>query len=356
MVTWFRQLLGHTKRELQEKIAALEKQYAKCLEEIDELLGSRRDLRKRFLESNKGRARAQKANSKLTLKLEATETELAETKDGLNAAIEQCDRLEKYLNDPKLLELELEPGGAIRMGLEPCIGAKVLAASFADMLGAAPNWQAVEIGPMPTDNGRIIVTAQRANGKSPVETVAELRERIKHLESVVETSGELGKEWKAEREKLEEALSYELKASEAYCAFHEKRVATLNANITALKIRLCRLADAEACLRDSLNSWRRQSIENHKRAEKECEHSKKLAALISVRMEVINTLVAALTAARINIHSMLAELPVVRPVTEERLRIVVRDADKALTSASTALSPEATGVISNSEPAQPVVA
>jgi hypothetical protein len=79
----------------------------------------------------------------------------------------EIERLTELISDPKLIDLELEPGGALRMGLEPCIGAKVLAASFAAMLGDAKNWRAVQVGPMPSDNGMILVTVKRELGDSP---------------------------------------------------------------------------------------------------------------------------------------------------------------------------------------------
>ena len=46
------------------------------------------------------------------------------------------------------------------------------------MLGDAKNWKAFEIGPMPSDNGMIIVTVERANGKSPVEMNKELKAEV----------------------------------------------------------------------------------------------------------------------------------------------------------------------------------
>jgi hypothetical protein len=89
---------------------------------------------------------------------------LGPSKRELRAEIE---RLTNLMSDPKLIDLELEPGGALRMGLEVGIGAKILAASFADLLGDAKNWRAVHVGPMPGDNGMILVTVKREYGDSP---------------------------------------------------------------------------------------------------------------------------------------------------------------------------------------------
>lgn len=85
----------------------------------------------------------------------------------LGDAVEQIERLHEVISNPKMTELELEPGGALRLGLEPCLGAKVLAASFSDMLGDAKHWASVIVGPMPSDNGLIVVTAQRYREDSP---------------------------------------------------------------------------------------------------------------------------------------------------------------------------------------------
>jgi hypothetical protein len=79
----------------------------------------------------------------------------------------EIERLTKLVSDPKLIDLELEPGGALRLGLEPGIGAKILAVSFADLLGDAKNWRAVHVGPMRGDNGMILVTVKREPGDSP---------------------------------------------------------------------------------------------------------------------------------------------------------------------------------------------
>lgn len=105
---------------------------------------------------------------------------------------EQSERLDEIqrqkkqieiLSDPELLDLSLAPGGELRLNLEPYIGAKVLAASFADMIGDAKNWRAVEVGPFPSDQGMLIVTVQRKDGKSPVEMLQVAKREIERLQS-----------------------------------------------------------------------------------------------------------------------------------------------------------------------------
>lgn len=95
------------------------------------------------------------------------------------------ERQMALISDPKILDLELEPGGALRMDLEPCIGAKILAASFADLLGKAPNWASLLVGPMPSDNGMLIVTVQRQSGDSPEATVGKLKDLIRKMRSAL---------------------------------------------------------------------------------------------------------------------------------------------------------------------------
>jgi predicted RNase H-like nuclease (RuvC/YqgF family) len=214
MFTWFRRLLGPTKRDLRNLSAIL-------LDQGDEIAAELRELKCKL--GQRDLIDEENTVESLTRELlvEKLEAELAEAKAGVNELIENNDRLVKLISDPKLLELELEPGGALRIGMEPCLGAKVLAASCADFLGDAENWRCVEIGPILSDQGAIIVTVRRKHGKSPEVTVGEQREEI----------------------------------------------AGLKDEITGLKLRLCKLADTEASLRRSMNGWRNQSAVSHKRAE-----------------------------------------------------------------------------------------
>lgn len=117
-----------------------------------------------------------------------TEEETAELR-AENAALRvEIGRLTKLLTEPELVKLELEPGGSLRMALMPCLGAKALAASFADMIGDAANWRSVEVGPMPTDQGMLIVTVRRVEGKTPEEMVGELTAEIDRLKQLLEST------------------------------------------------------------------------------------------------------------------------------------------------------------------------
>ena len=97
------------------------------------------------------------------------------------------ERLERMLTEPVFTKAERTGDGGLEISFEPCLGAKVLAASFAEQLGDAKNWQSVEIGPMPSDQGLIVVTARRMNGQTPEETVGELRREIERLRSLPRT-------------------------------------------------------------------------------------------------------------------------------------------------------------------------
>jgi hypothetical protein len=97
----------------------------------------------------------------------------------------EIERLTKLMSDPKLIDLELEPGASLRLGLEPCIGAKILAASFADLLGDAKNWRAVQVGPMPTENRLILGTARRLGGDTPEPSYGKACDLLAELRRVV---------------------------------------------------------------------------------------------------------------------------------------------------------------------------
>lgn len=84
-------------------------------------------------------------------------------------------RLQGIIIDPEVMNIEIEDGG-LNMDLKvPDWATRAMAASFAESLGDAPNWQAFQIGPMPSDKGMLIVTIQKANRESPVELVGRLR-------------------------------------------------------------------------------------------------------------------------------------------------------------------------------------
>lgn len=127
-------------------------------------------------------------NDKLKMQIEEQEAALRSIMAELESSEKENERLRKlYLcaTDPKIAALELEPGGSLRIDLEPCLGAKMIAASFADMLGDAENWRCVEIGPFGSDNGTIVVTARRYDGKLPEYQLAEAKEEIEKLKAEI---------------------------------------------------------------------------------------------------------------------------------------------------------------------------
>jgi hypothetical protein len=110
---------------------------------------------------------------------------LVEANEELKAEVARLERLYAIASEPKLLSSELGPGGSLRMGLEPCIGAKVLAASFSDMLGDAKNWRCVEVGPFDSDRGSLVVTVRRSDGETPEFQVAEARKEVAELKAAL---------------------------------------------------------------------------------------------------------------------------------------------------------------------------
>jgi hypothetical protein len=77
--------------------------------------------------------------------------------------------------------------GAVEVVIQPPHWAlRAMAASFLETLGEAPNWRAIEVGPINSDGGMLIATVCRASGESPVETVGKLKVCIEELLGCVE--------------------------------------------------------------------------------------------------------------------------------------------------------------------------
>ena len=109
--------------------------------------------------------------------------------EALIRSYEENDRLREritVISEPDLLALALEPGGSMRMDLEPNVGMQILAASFADTILGAPNWTSVEIGPFPSSEGRLLVTVQRVGGETPASTCSKRRQTIEMLLEMIE--------------------------------------------------------------------------------------------------------------------------------------------------------------------------
>ena len=109
--------------------------------------------------------------------------------EALIRSYEENDRLREritVISEPDLLALALEPGGSMRMDLEPNVGMQILAASFADTILGAPNWTSVEIGPFPSSEGRLLVTVRRVGGETPEVTCSKRRQTIETLLKMIE--------------------------------------------------------------------------------------------------------------------------------------------------------------------------
>ena len=110
-------------------------------------------------------------------------------REELLQALEENDQLREritVISEPHLLALALEPGGSMRMDLEPNVGMQILAASFADTILGTPNWVSVEIGPFPSSEGRLLVTVRRVGGETPASTCSKRRQTIEMLLEMIE--------------------------------------------------------------------------------------------------------------------------------------------------------------------------
>lgn len=77
--------------------------------------------------------------------------------------------------------------GSVDIAMSPPHWAmKAMAASFAETLAGAPNWCLIEVGPIPSCEGMLIVTVRRKSGDSPVETVGKLKDAIEDLISEIQ--------------------------------------------------------------------------------------------------------------------------------------------------------------------------
>ena len=99
----------------------------------------------------------------------------------LKEAHAECERLTGLLTKTDIISATVENGVFELMTRPPAWAVKAMAASFFETLDNAPNWRAVEIGPMDHEGTRMIVTVRRANGKTPEETVTKLKDMIERL-------------------------------------------------------------------------------------------------------------------------------------------------------------------------------
>lgn len=105
--------------------------------------------------------------------------------DSLHAEIARIRKLgiESCENVP-VHSINIE-GGAVEVNtLPPHWAMRAMGASFLESLDGAPNWRAIEIGPIPSDGGYLLVTVCRKSGDSPVETVGKLKACIEELLSL----------------------------------------------------------------------------------------------------------------------------------------------------------------------------
>jgi hypothetical protein len=107
----------------------------------------------------------------------------------------ECERLRKLLMQQveasPILSIDIEPDGVVDIAMKPPEWAiKSMAVAFHDVLAAAPNWRALEVGPFPHSGVSMIVTVCRKSGDSPVETVGKLRDCVEKLVGSLEWADE----------------------------------------------------------------------------------------------------------------------------------------------------------------------
>lgn len=91
-------------------------------------------------------------------------------------------RYRGYAEEPRLMEMAWEVGGKLRMALEPNIGVRALAASFADTLGKAPNFMVITLGPWETPKqGQFEVTIQRLSKETPAQQMLDYKSLLRKI-------------------------------------------------------------------------------------------------------------------------------------------------------------------------------
>lgn len=89
--------------------------------------------------------------------------------------------LEPCAMEPELVSVGPAEDGSVEARFRCEWAVKAMASSFADFLADAPNWRSVVVGPILWTGGSLAVTVQRADGTTPVEAVAGLKERLSLL-------------------------------------------------------------------------------------------------------------------------------------------------------------------------------
>lgn len=92
-------------------------------------------------------------------------------------------RLHKLFTEPELVSVKASQEDGVEMEFRCDWAVKALAGSFAKSLDGAENWRAFQIGPIPSFEGNLIVTVQRADGETPVETLRGKDAEVTRLEA-----------------------------------------------------------------------------------------------------------------------------------------------------------------------------
>ena len=101
--------------------------------------------------------------------------------------------LRKMLCEPEFLKAEARKEGERRIADATMKhwASKAMVMSFADSLGTAENCVPLEIGD--DEFGRFLVTVQRRQGKSPLELLDEMQDRLRTMEIALEAMPSLSR-------------------------------------------------------------------------------------------------------------------------------------------------------------------
>ena len=105
----------------------------------------------------------------------------ADLRGKIHDLVAENERMFEIIHDPRMNELTISREGFAELGITSCLGVKVLAASFAEMILDAPNWRCIEFGPFDSYEGTLVVTVRRRHGKSPEFMLDEAKNLIKDM-------------------------------------------------------------------------------------------------------------------------------------------------------------------------------
>ena len=171
-------------------------------ENIERLNDRLADAEALLAERNGYARQANEELDRLRARMAEGEAIVAEGLQHVESLVAENERLRKMLCEPEFLKAEARKEGERRIADATMKhwASKAMVMSFADSLGTAENCVELEIGD--DEFGRFLVTVQRRPGRSPLELLDEMRDRLRTMEIALEASAELEQKWKSDRAKL----------------------------------------------------------------------------------------------------------------------------------------------------------